>query len=311
MEFESNNKLISVIIPLYNKEKSVSNSVQSVLNQTYNNFELIIVDDGSTDNSFNIVDRIKDSRIRLYQKSNGGVSSARNFGITHAKSNLISFLDADDFWEPTFLIEMLELKKDFQECGIYCFAYDQVYNSVVLQTDFFVPKNYRGIIEDYFCQAKKNVLFSSSSVLIDISIIKFNSYFDERITIGEDLFLWLRIALKTKVCFYNKVLAFYIISAENRAMTKKTDFTKSYLNYIHEIEDFNNLTFKSFINYQCIHELFFLFRRYNITNSQFESYLSILDFTQQSLKYRLFSLFPNKLKAIILKVIPDVLPSLR
>ncbi len=310
MEVECDNKLISVIIPLFNKEISVTHAIQSVLNQTYTNFELIIVDDGSTDSSLKVVNLIKDSRIRLYNKSNGGVSSARNYGINLAKSNLISFLDADDLWESTFLFEMVELSKDFPECGIYCLGIDQVTNDVISHSIFFIPKDFRGIIEDYFCHAKKSVLFSSSSVLIDTSILKFDSYFDERIVIGEDIFLWYRIALKTQVCFYNKVLSFYIFSAENRAMNKKVDFSKSYLNYIHEIEDFNNISYKSFINYQCIRELFFLFRRYNITNNQFESYLSKLDFTQESLKYRFFALLPNKLKSIILKIIPKVVPFL-
>lgn len=87
---------ISVIIPLYNKESRIQYTVNSVLNQTYQNFELIIVDDGSTDNSFEIVQRIHDSRIRLIRKENGGPSSARNRGVREAKFDWIIFLDADD-----------------------------------------------------------------------------------------------------------------------------------------------------------------------------------------------------------------------
>ena len=87
---------ISVVIPLYNKENRIFHTVNSVLNQTFKDFELIIVDDGSTDKSIEIVQIIHDSRIRLIQKENGGPSSARNCGVREAKYDWIIFLDADD-----------------------------------------------------------------------------------------------------------------------------------------------------------------------------------------------------------------------
>lgn len=93
---KSKDKLISVIIPLYNKENSIKNTIYSVLNQTYVNFELLIIDDGSTDNGADIVCTISDNRIRYIYKNNGGVSSARNKGVVEAKGEWILFLDADD-----------------------------------------------------------------------------------------------------------------------------------------------------------------------------------------------------------------------
>lgn len=87
---------ISVVIPLYNKENRICHTINSVLNQTFKDFELIIVDDGSTDKSIEIVRRIHDSRIRLIRKENGGPSSARNCGVREAKFDWIMFLDADD-----------------------------------------------------------------------------------------------------------------------------------------------------------------------------------------------------------------------
>lgn len=89
-------RFISVIIPLYNKENSIFNTIESVLNQTYKNFEILVVDDGSTDNSANIVKSIDDDRIKYIYKKNGGVSSARNRGVIEAKGEWILFLDADD-----------------------------------------------------------------------------------------------------------------------------------------------------------------------------------------------------------------------
>ena len=94
--------MISVVIPLYNKEKYIKRAIESVLNQTFQKFEIIVVNDGSTDKSAEIVQNIKDPRIRLINQKNAGVSAARNRGIQEAKYEYIAFLDADDFWEKIF-----------------------------------------------------------------------------------------------------------------------------------------------------------------------------------------------------------------
>ena len=105
-------KYCSVIIPLYNKEKSIVHTIQSVLKQTYTNYEIIIVDDGSTDKSASIVDRIvkefKD-QVRIIRKKNGGVSSARNIGIKEAKYDYIALLDGDDLWDKHYLEEQMKM----------------------------------------------------------------------------------------------------------------------------------------------------------------------------------------------------------
>ena len=87
----------SIIIPLYNKEKDIETTINSVLNQTFTNYEVILVDDGSTDNSYKVVSDIEDSRIQIFKKENQGVSKARNYGVSKAKTEYIAFLDADDF----------------------------------------------------------------------------------------------------------------------------------------------------------------------------------------------------------------------
>jgi len=93
--------MFSVVIPLYNKERSVKNTIESVLNQTFQDFEVIVVNDGSTDNSLEVVKSFNDERIRIINQKNSGVSSARNRGIKEAKYEWIAFLDADDLWEIT------------------------------------------------------------------------------------------------------------------------------------------------------------------------------------------------------------------
>lgn len=91
--------LLSIIIPLYNKEKTIYSTIKSVLQQDILNFEIVVVDDGSKDNSFSVVKSIDDNRVKLFQKPNGGVSSARNFGISKASGEWIMFFDADDVME--------------------------------------------------------------------------------------------------------------------------------------------------------------------------------------------------------------------
>ena len=90
--------MFSVVIPLYNKELSIGNTIQSVLNQTYQDFEIVVINDGSTDKSLKVVEKINDPRISIINKANGGVSSARNRGIKESNFEWIAFLDGDDLW---------------------------------------------------------------------------------------------------------------------------------------------------------------------------------------------------------------------
>ena len=100
--------MISIIIPLYNKVKSITQTLNCVMQQSYQDFEVVVVDDGSTDGSIDVVHKFLDERIRVVSKSNGGVSSARNVGIKEAKYNYIALLDADDYWEPNYLEEQVQ-----------------------------------------------------------------------------------------------------------------------------------------------------------------------------------------------------------
>ena len=115
--------VISVIIPVYNGEKTIRETVNSVLKQTFTDFELIIINDGSNDRTLEIVSSIEDSRIKIFSYPNAGLAASRNRGITHAASEFIAFLDADDLWTPDKLEAQLQaLQKDTQVAVAYSWS---------------------------------------------------------------------------------------------------------------------------------------------------------------------------------------------
>lgn len=205
----------SVVIPLYNKQNAITATLHSVLAQTYQKFEIIVVDDGSKDDSASRVRAINDPRIRLIQKENGGVSSARNRGIKEAKYDYVALLDGDDLWDENFLIEHVKLIQDFSDAKMWGVNYAFVKYGSSIKCNQGLGNKYRGYIENYF-GTKHNDLFCSSSVVIQKDIFDEVGYFDERIASSEDLDMWYRIILRYPVVFYDNVLAYYNQDAENR-----------------------------------------------------------------------------------------------
>lgn len=114
----------SIIIPLYNKRPYVERTLRSVFAQTFTDYEVLVVDDGSTDGSAELVQQYTDARLHIYRKENGGVCSARNYGIRKAQGDYIAFLDADDEWHPEFLSALDNLSRRFPQAGICATAYN-------------------------------------------------------------------------------------------------------------------------------------------------------------------------------------------
>lgn len=197
----------TVIIPLYNKAPYVEKSVRSVLAQIYTDYELIIVDDGSTDGSLDVVKAVLEGTSAVVtSQHNQGVSVARNNGIAIAKGDYICFLDADDWWAPTFLEEMDAFIKDYPEAGIYCVNYYYVKNGRA-QSRINIPTGYI----DYFAEYARimQMPITSISVAIPRGVFEEVGCFRPELKLGEDFDLWLRIAFKHKVAFLNSRLAYY------------------------------------------------------------------------------------------------------
>ena len=140
----------SIVIPLYNKEKAIVATLQSVLAQTYTDYEIIVVDDGSKDNSLKVAKSVNDSRINVIHKENGGVSSARNRGIREAKGDYIALLDGDDLWKPTFLEEQVKLIHDFPKAAMWGVNTAFIKKGKSRKWEQGMGEGYRGYVENYF-----------------------------------------------------------------------------------------------------------------------------------------------------------------
>lgn len=201
----------SVIMPLYNKAPYVRKAVESIVGQTLGDWELIVVDDGSTDGGGDIVEGIADSRIKLFHQENGGVSAARNNGVAAAEAPYICFLDADDWWEPTFLEEMAGLIERHPDAGIYGTGYYIVKNGRKRLAPIGVDDGF-AVGEINYCQVYAKTLcmpLTSISVCMPRTVFDSAGGFPIGIKLGEDFLLWIHVALQHKVVLLNKPLGNY------------------------------------------------------------------------------------------------------
>jgi glycosyltransferase involved in cell wall biosynthesis len=201
----------SVIIPLYNKENYIENTLKSVLEQTFTDFEIIIVNDDSTDNSLEIVKRFDDSRITIIEQQNAGVSATRNLGIEKASGKLIALLDADDYWFPNHLDILHSLYHDFPNAGMYCSRYKIKF----AENNLYTPKliditpDFRGIVPDFFRSSYVDRVAWTSIVAIPKEIFNAIGGFNTEVSNGQDLELWIRIAVKFPIAISNTITAHY------------------------------------------------------------------------------------------------------
>ena len=204
--------MISIIIPLYNKEASIATALRGVLAQTFQDFEVVVVDDGSTDGGVAVVEQFTDPRIRLIRQENGGVSAARNRGIAEARGEHVAFLDADDEWMPEFLEEIAALQIEFSQCRAQATAYvnhnGEEYNPIVLNRLPF--KGEYGVLTNYFEVAScSHPPVCSICVCIERALLQEIGGFPVGIKSGEDLLTWARIAVRTQWAYSLKPYAIY------------------------------------------------------------------------------------------------------
>jgi glycosyltransferase involved in cell wall biosynthesis len=242
---------IAVIIPLYNKENFIKQTLESVLHQTFTDFEVLIVNDGSTDKSWEIVSEFTDERIRLYNQENSGVSKTRNTGIANASGELIVFLDADDYWYPNHLEEIYQLYLDFPECGIYASRYFmKISEKHRIQTTYkpAVLDDFRGILPDYFAASMHFRVGLTSAIAIPKKVFQNEFLFNPELNGHEDLELFTKIAIEKDVAVSDAFTVEYNFAVENQL--SKIQFIQKKIIRFNQFERFEkkNSSLKKFLD---------------------------------------------------------------
>jgi glycosyltransferase involved in cell wall biosynthesis len=260
--------LVSVIIPAYNAECFISEAILSVFDQSFDNFEIIVVNDGSTDNTLKIISKIQDPRLKIFSQVNSGHSKARNRGILESRGNYITFLDADDLWAKDKLKEQILFLDNHKDYGmVYCLG-----NAIKSNKILITQISYEGYSGNIFDKIILNARFlHCSSIMIRKEILTLSNGFDETLSHYEDWDLWLRISLLTKIGYINKVLYFQRIHKQGTTVRTFDDDTylknlysiagryfslpdhsavkkislKKFLTYAYKMEGFRHLYFSS------------------------------------------------------------------
>jgi glycosyltransferase involved in cell wall biosynthesis len=209
----------TVIIPLYNKEKYIENAIKSVLNQTFTDFNLLIINDFSTDKSVEIASKyISDTVEIIHHEKNAGLAAARNTGIKNSNSNYITYLDADDLWKPTFLESIFQLIQNFPEARIFGTNYEEVWDNIIK-----IPHNgseilaidFTGYINFFKINVKQGI-YNHGSVCFHKEVFEKVGFYNEKINFSEDLDFNIRANYNFKLAYDNSVQMRYFMQTENQ-----------------------------------------------------------------------------------------------
>jgi len=227
---------VSVVIPLYNKAPYIARALNSVLAQTFQDLEVIVVDDGSTDDGAMVVKGFKDPKIRLIQQKNQGVSAARNRGIEAAQTELIAFLDADDEWLPGFLETIVRLRMVYPDAGAYGTAYEVHFPGSIIQRVYMKDEGER-LLSSYFgalIDFGSNMFNSSSFAAPKEILVKVGGY-PLGVKWNEDGTLWGKIALQFPIAYSPEICSVYHQYSANNS-TEIIDYLENpFLQYLSTI----------------------------------------------------------------------------
>ena len=262
--------MFSVIIPLYNKGIYIEKCLKSLRNQTFKAFEVIVVNDGSTDNGLQVVEKlIKEFNddaenvisITVISQQNKGVSSARNLGVLITNYDYLVFLDADDWWEDNYLEEMKGLIERYPDAGIFS-SYYYIYKNTRRRIDPIGVHD--GFVEGYINYFLVYAKTLSTPVLVGATVIRkkvfqeFNG-FNPNLKLGEDSDLWIRVHLKYKVAFLNKPLTYYNFDVDpktraigNDKLYEKGEYMLFNMNYVNTS---NNQDLHNLFERLCVYNL--------------------------------------------------------
>lgn len=236
-------KLISVIIPTYNRAYLVKDAINSVLSQTYQEFEILVVDDGSTDDTVKVVNSFQDERIKyIYQENSGKPSVVRNKGIKEAKGDFIAFLDSDDLWHPEMLEKHINILKDNPDIGFSTnWSLYQTFDGKELFQKKCLAHNQKEYLEYMLLDPDKAYTGTGSS-LIRKEILQKAGLFDEEMTFCEDWDLFFRMAALSEIYNIEEILTYVRNHKESISKTPDvTKFKEGYLRFLQKAFDNKNL----------------------------------------------------------------------
>jgi len=293
----------SIIIPLYNKADYIGKAIRSILSQTYQEFEIIVVNDGSTDDSLKNLQSVicdlqfSEGKIIIIDQKNQGVSKARNNAVIIAKNEYIAFLDADDWWEPTYLEEMNNLIENYPEAGIYGSSYYKVKNNKIIAAKIGVEKGFKSGLINY-CQVYAETMYQplwTGATIIKKYIYELENGFKPNLQLGEDFDLWVRVALKYPVALLNKPLAYYNqdVVLQNRAVGSRFYNPDQHMIFTNYEEFKANPDFENLFEILALYGLLPYYLD-DINQKQVESILNGVHWENHPFKYRLYYLILPK-----------------
>lgn len=211
---------ISVVVPLYNKAEFVAEAIESIRRQSFPALEIVVVDDGSTDGSAAIVERMIGEDIRLIRQKNSGVSAARNRGIDEARGSFVAFLDADDRYHPHFLESVASLIDRYPDAGMYCTGYLRVWDDGRSAESLMpaVEKGSQTIVGSFYSSWCRSSFTFTSAIVLRASVFDDAELrFPVGEKLGEDQDLWFRIAERFKVAYLNAARVDYRMAVSGSA----------------------------------------------------------------------------------------------
>ena len=225
----------SVCIPLYNKANFIAETINSVLNQLFSDLEIVVCDDGSTDDSARIVAQFDDNRIKLIQQENQGASAARNRAIKESTGEYIAFLDADDIWYREHLSHIEYLINNYKDAKLLATNYEIQMPGRKKRLPFFSKELGIGIIEDYFLASLSDAVMTCFNSAVHRSVFDEIGYFDTAYRTGQDVDFEIKANLKFKLAYHDQVSVTYHRETENNLAKSKLNLDR--LKYIEAYDE--------------------------------------------------------------------------
>lgn len=266
--------MISVVIPLYNKAHTIKRTLGTVLAQTYKDFEVVVVNDGSTDNGVAVIENFTiDSRVKIINQSNQGVSVARNQGVLHSQYEYIAFLDGDDEWLPSYLFKMQEAIQKFPNAGLFCAA-----GTVKSGGKEYVrlAKEYEGLLTEIDFFENPHVFVHTSATVVAKSDFNRTQGFPVGMKRNQDYALFFALALQTQTVYCGFPLSVYVGDVDGQATSTSFELVREHVvrrfNIVHEIWcalEKTNSTYIVFTKYELRHFFLGFLRAQDYKNNHF------------------------------------------